>query len=176
MRQIVSTPQSAVKLWAKPLRTVLLVCIAGASMQQVTNGQGLTGQISGRIQDPSDKLVIGADVVLTSADTGQRRSAKTNSGGEFVFLEVLPGSFDLRVEAAGFKTFEKNGIALSSGQHLVLSSITLALGQVTETVLVEADAAPLETQSSDRSGLVDSRQMQQLALDRKSTRLNSSHT
>ena len=138
--------------------------MAFAATQLALNGQGLTGQISGRIQDPADRLVAAADVVLMSVDTGQKRAGKTNAGGEFLFLEVLPGSYHLRAETVGFKTFEKEGIALSSGQHLVLSSITLELGPVSETIRVEADPAPIETESSDRSGLIDTNQMQQLSL------------
>jgi len=126
--------------------------------------QGLTGQVSGRIQDPNGDIVPNADVTLTSDVTGQVRRAKTNTDGEFVFPQFLPGSFNLRVESPGFKTFEQTHAALSSGEHLVLNPITLELGQVNETVLVEASLAPIETQNADRSGLVDSNQMQQLSL------------
>ena len=165
MYQSISTPgRSLGRRRTKSLSTLLLACIAAVAPQPAMRGQGLTGQVSGRILDPTDKLVAGADVALTSSVTGQKRVTKTNTGGEFLFPEVLPGSFDLRVEAAGFKTFEQKGIALHSGEHLVLNSVALELGQLTETVLVEADPAPLETQSSDRSGLVDSHQMQQLSL------------
>ena len=142
----------------------LIICIGVLGRQLVLNAQGLTGQVSGRVQDPSGQMIAGAGVVLTSNVTGQRRAAKTNASGEFLFTEVLPGDFDLRVESAGFKAFEQKGAALSSSEHLVLNAVTLELGQVTETVSVDADPAPLETQSSDRSGLIDSRQMKQLSL------------
>jgi hypothetical protein len=164
MRQTLLRNLSARILRAKSLQTFVLACITLAATQPALKGQGLTGQISGRIQDPSYKPVAGFEVVLTSTDTGQKRVAKTNSDGDFLFLEVLPGSYALRAEAAGFKTFEKTGIALSSGQLLVLGSITLELGQVSETVEVAADAAPLDTESSDRSGLIDTHQLQELSL------------
>src|SRR5215831_6616137 len=146
------------------LRILLVACVVLLLFQYTLIGQGLTGQISGRIHDPNAEAVPDADVTLTSNVTGQLRTAKTNTAGEFVFPQVLPGSFNLRVESAGFKTFEQTHAALSSGEHLVLNPITLELGQVSDTVLVEANLAPIETQSSDRSGLVDSNQMQQLTL------------
>jgi hypothetical protein len=165
MRYSVSTHDRTCKrLWALSVPALLLACIAGLITRPTATGQGLTGQVSGRIQDPTDKLVGGADVVLSSPATGQKRTTKTNGTGEFVFNEVLPGSFDLRVESTGFKTYEQKGIALSSGEHLVLNPIALQLGQINETVLVEVAATPLETQSSDRSGLVDVKQLQELSL------------
>jgi hypothetical protein len=144
--------------------TAVLLAILAAAVPTGTLSQGLTGQVSGRIQDPGEQLVIGADVALTSVATGQRRAGKSNPDGEFLFLDLLPGTFDLHVAAAGFKTFEKKGLVLSAGEHLVVSAVRLELGPVNETVSVAADPAPIETQSSDRSGLIDSRELQQLSL------------
>lgn len=146
------------------LRALVLAGIGATATQAVVSGQGLTGQIAGRIQDPSDRPAAGVSITLTSADTGRRHVATTNNSGDFLFPDVSPGTFDIRIESPGFKTFEQKGLALSSGQLLALSLITLQLGQVTETVSVTADAASLDTQSSDRSGLIDSHQLQQLSL------------
>jgi len=127
-------------------------------------GQGLTGQISGRVLSPNDAVVSGADLKLTSVDTGQKRNVKSNGEGEFLFLDILPGNYDLQVAVIGFKTFEKTGLSLSSGEHLVVSAITLELGQVNETISVAADPASVEMQSSDREGLITPLQLQQLSL------------
>ncbi len=146
------------------LRNFLLICLVTMAPGHHLIAQGLTGQVSGRIQDPADRVIAGAEVLLTSNVTGRILTTSTNADGEFLFAEVLPGSFDLHVEFPGFKTFEQRQSMLSSGEHLVLTPITLELGSVSETVLVEANLAPIETQSSDRSGLVDTQQLQQLSL------------
>jgi hypothetical protein len=91
--------------------------------------QGLTGEVSGRIQDAHDRLIAGATVTLTSVDTGVLRTAQSNDSGEFRFLDVLPGNYALKIEDAGFKTFEKSGVALSSGEHLVVSTVSLLSGR-----------------------------------------------
>jgi len=143
---------------------VFLVALVSALMPAAAKGQALAGQVSGGIRDPAGKLVPDADVFLTNVGTGQKRGMKTNSTGDFVFAEILPGRFDLHVELAGFKRFEQKGIALAAGERLVLNPITLELGQFTETVSVVAITSPLQTESSDRSGLVDSRQMTELPL------------
>jgi hypothetical protein len=163
MWRVLSTPYRASQP-GKCLPALLLIGAVAAVFSPALPGQGLTGELSGRIQDPTDKLVGGAEVALISGATGQRRKAKTNSAGEFLFPDVLPGSFDLRVEKTGFKAFEQKGIALSSGEHLVLNPITLQLGEINETVVVEGVSAVVDTESSDRSGLVDSRQILELSL------------
>jgi hypothetical protein len=145
-----------------PGPAILLACFLQAG--PLLFGQGLTGQISGRVQDPADKLVAGADVVLTSAATGLKREIKTDAAGEFIFPEVLPGRFDLVVESPGFKKFDEKEILVSASENLVLAPITLTLGEFTETVSVNSTPAPIDTESSDRSGLVDSTQMQELSL------------
>jgi hypothetical protein len=143
---------------------VLLAFITSIINLSDLGAQALTGQISGEIQDPAGKLVPGAAVALLNAATGQKRSTVSNATGDFVFTQVLPGDFDLRVELAGFKKFEQKAIVLSAGQHLVLNPVNLELGHFDETVSVEATAAPLDTESSERSGLVDSHQLQELSL------------
>jgi hypothetical protein len=164
MCKMLFTTRSAWKRRGPTFLVAFLTFILMASTPSASKGQGLSGQISGRVEDPSHRLVLGASVVLKSATTLREQPTETNSTGEFVFPEVLPGVFLLRVEFPGFKAFEQQGISLSSGEHLVLNLITLQLGRLEETALVMAELAPVATQSSDRSGLIDSQQLQQLSL------------
>jgi hypothetical protein len=125
--------------------------------------QGLTGQISGTIRDSTGKPVLHAAVLLENSETGQRRQTLTNEEGQFVLAEVLPGAFTLTAEAVGFKRFQQD-ILLSASERLVLKAIDLEIGAVSEIVKVEAAAAQLQVESAERSGLVDSHQMQELSL------------
>ena len=127
-------------------------------------GQGLTGQISGSVRDSTGKAVVGAGVALTNTLTRQNRQVPTNQIGDFVFTEVLPGGFTLSVESPGFSRFEQKGIVLSANERLVLDPIALALGKISEVVSVEANLAPLQTESAERSALLDSHQLTELAL------------
>ena len=56
-------------------------------------GQGLTGSISGSITDASGSAIPGAAVTLTNINTSQTREAVTQSNGDFVFTQLLPGTF-----------------------------------------------------------------------------------
>lgn len=148
-------------------RTVRLFLVALAvtnSLAPPLHSQALTGYVSGRVADSSGKLVPGAVVSLIDTSTQQKRTTLTSSIGDFVFPEVLPGSFDLQVESQGFRKFEQKGIVVAPSDHLVLNSITLVLGQLSETMVVSESVATLETQSSGRSGFVDSHQLQELSL------------
>jgi hypothetical protein len=145
-------------------RAVLLVAILAAMQSPALLAQGLTGEISGRVQDPSEKPVAGVAVVLSNPSTGLKRETKTGPAGEFLFEEVLPGNFGLAVESQGFKKFEQTGIVVTASERRVLNTIVLTLGAMSETVTVTTSTAVIETESSDRSGLVDSSQIQELSL------------
>ena len=144
-----------------PRQTALLLL---ALYAVPVTAQGLTGQISGAVRDSSGKAVAQARVSLVNVETELRREAVTNYGGGFLFAEVLPGTFSLTVDLAGFKRFEQTGIVLSASERRSLDPITLDLGQVTDTISVQANVAPLQTESAERSALLDSHQMQELSL------------
>ena len=126
--------------------------------------QGLTGQISGSIQDSTGSRVPGATVTLTNTDTGLVRETMSDNNGDFVFTQLLPGSFQVSVNKEGFKRYEQKDIAVTATERVVLRTVVLDVGSITETVSVTAEAARLQTQSSERSGLINTRQVQELGL------------
>jgi hypothetical protein len=69
--------------------------------------QGLTGQISGSVVDPGGASIVASKVLLTNTATGQTRDGATDRLGSFVFAELLPGQYQLAVEAPGFKHIAK---------------------------------------------------------------------
>jgi Carboxypeptidase regulatory-like domain len=131
-------------------------------------GQGLTGQLSGDLSDPSGASVANANIQVTNVETGQSRSAKSDGQGHFLFAELLPGNFLLEVDAPGFKKYEQKGINVSATERVTLPRITMQVGSLTETVSVTAEGASVQTESAERSGLINSRQMQELPLKGRS--------
>jgi hypothetical protein len=126
--------------------------------------QGLTGQVSGTVLDPTSRAVPDARVELKNSATGQRRTVTSNESGDFVFTEVLPGKFDLSIIVRGFRKIEQAGIVLFASQRLALDPIELTLGETSDIVFVEANPAQLQTESAERSGTLDSHQMQELSV------------
>jgi hypothetical protein len=127
-------------------------------------GQGLTGQINGVVQDPSGNTVPGAKVTLSNIATNLQRESATDSAGAFLFTQLLPGRYRLAVNANGFKGFLQDDIELTSTERVTLRTITLDLGSVSETITVQGEAARLQTQSAERQGLLNTRQMQELSV------------
>lgn len=137
---------------------VLLLIPAGA-----VHGQTTSGQISGQVVDPSGAAVVNATVTLRNQLTGDARPVKTLSSGEFVFVSVQPGEFTVSIEAPGFKRFEKHDLKLSASERLSAGVLKLELGAVTEAVNVTAEPTPLQTESAERSALLDSNELQHLS-------------
>ncbi|MCU0246899.1 MAG: carboxypeptidase-like regulatory domain-containing protein, partial [Bryobacter sp.] len=135
-----------------------------AALATALLGQGLTGSITGTVTDQSGAAIPGADLTLVNVETSQTRQAKTETNGDFVFTQLLPGNFKLTVVAKGFKKYEQTGLILSSTERLVVKTITLDLGEVTQTVEVQAETARLQTQSAERSGLISTEQTQNVPL------------
>jgi hypothetical protein len=148
--------------WALVICTTLLVLLL--AMLPTASGQSMTGQISGTVIDPQSAVVPGANVTLTNALTGQTREVESGAQGAFVFTQLLAGTYDVSVSAAGFKVYEQKGIKLSANEKVALSGVQLQIGTTSETVEVTAAAARVETQSSERAGLISTTQVAELAI------------
>jgi len=134
---------------------VLLVGMyAGSAAAQTYNGQ-----ITGTVTDPSGAVIVGAKVTLTYPLTGQQRVVQTQSSGDFIFPDLVPGTYDITIEQAGFQTYTQKGIAVAATEKVALHTIQLAVGNVSTEVTVQASTAHVETDSSEHSALVNSTQM-----------------
>ncbi|MES4793133.1 MAG: hypothetical protein C4321_09280, partial [Chloroflexota bacterium] len=86
--------------------------------------QGLTGQISGTVTDSNGAVVANASLTLTNLQTRQTRTTTSNGEGRFVFPELLPGTFTLKIEASGFKKFEQGDLVVSAAERVSLPPIS----------------------------------------------------
>ncbi|MBP1609078.1 MAG: hypothetical protein H6Q04_1313, partial [Acidobacteria bacterium] len=147
--------------WALVTCSAFLLLLT--ALLPTASGQSMTGQVSGTVQDPQSAVIPGATVTLTSELTGQERQMASGSQGEFLFTQLVAGAYTVRVSASGFKVFEQKGIKLSANEKMVVSSVKLEIGTTSETVEVTASVARVETQSSERTGLISSTQVSELA-------------
>src|SRR5512143_1178736 len=109
-------------LWA-------LVCVLAALPVQA---QEIRGNINGIVQDKGG-VIPGATVKVSNTDTNQTQSLVTNSRGYFEALLLNPGTYEIRVELQGYKTYHQTGMSLAVGQTLSLT-VTLEVGQFNEEV------------------------------------------
>src|SRR5262249_18339969 len=93
--------------------------------------------------------------------TGVVLTAQSNDVGQYRLLFVNPGTYKLTAEAAGFRTFLREGILLTLGQAATLD-IPLQVGSQSETVTVAATAPVLEAEQADRGLVVDQKKLAEL--------------
>jgi hypothetical protein len=127
------------------------------------HAQVLYGSVVGTVTDQSQALIPGATVTLTSRDTGTSREATSDQGGRYSFVNVLPGNYDLKVVAKGFRTYTVNSVDVSPNVVGRLD-VKLEVGQLTEEVTVEASAAELQTDKADTHSEIVAKQINSLPL------------
>ena len=137
---------------------LLTIAFASPGVAQVT-----TGDITGRVTDPQGKVVSGATVTVTNKATSALRSATTNDSGDYTITELPPGKYDVAAEAKGFSKALLPDFELNVGAK-VTQNFELKPGEVTATVQVTSEGAPVETTKSEIGGVVNSTEVQNLPL------------
>src|SRR3972149_4021537 len=135
-----------------------------------------TAEISGTVRDQSGAVLPGVEVTAAQTDTGVTRSTVTNETGSYALSNLALGPYRLEAMLPGFRAYVQTGIVLQVGNSLVINP-ALEVGQVTESIEVQANAAAVETRSQGISQVIENARILELPLngrDRKSTRLHSS--
>ena len=103
---------------------ILAVCLllACEAATQVTSGT-----ISGMVKDPSGAVIPGVSVSIVDPSNGLTRKVKTSDKGEFVAPNLLPGTYNIAVEAQGFKKVEFSGFVLTAAGKLDTGALVLAV-------------------------------------------------
>ncbi len=147
----------------KRIVAFIVTFIAGASLAlQPCLAQITSGQISGRVVDPNGHPIAEAQVTLVNRLNAGQRSAATDGEGAFVFASVQPGIYDISVTASGFKNFSKRDIVLNASDQLSAGTLQMQIGTATQSVSVQADVTPVQTESGERSALLEQKQLQSL--------------
>ncbi len=148
----------------KASKTIALWVVAFSLAPLAAVAQESRGTISGAVTDSSGSVVVGATVKVTNVATRVGFLATTNAAGQYRFLFLNPGVYQLSVEMAGFKTFRRDGIELHVNQAAAIDA-ALELGTVTETVTVTSEAPLLDTEKVDRGVVVDQKRVTELPLN-----------
>ena len=123
--------------------------------------------ISGLISDPSSLAVAGARVVVQSVDTSATRVVSSNGQGEYSIPALLPGPYNITVDANGFKTLHRNGIVVEVDQRARLD-FALTVGSNTETITVEGNAPLLNSSDASVSTVIGNQFVENLPLNGRS--------
>lgn len=139
----------------------LIGVIALASLP--TFAQQISGSIAGTVRDSQQAVVAGAKVSLLNQTQGWTRETTTNDDGVFLLTSLPPATYNVTVETAGFKKFEKRDIKIFANDRMDVQ-VVLEVGSVTDTITVEATGGELQTTGAERAGVITGNQVVNLAL------------
>jgi hypothetical protein len=111
--------------------------------------------------DPQNSVIAGAVVTVTNLDTRVTNQIRTNSSGYFLVPLLIPGNYQVAVEAPGFKRLVRSALTLAVGQHIDLD-LTLEVGDISQSVTVSAEAPMLDTASLTAGQNLDRRSVESL--------------
>jgi len=127
-------------------------------------GQVGTATLQGTVTDSSGALIVGAAVTVKNTQTGVARVLKTDSQGRYSAPELQIGEYEVEAQNAGFQTGRHTGITLNVGDQRVVD-LKLAVGKVTDVMVITTEVTQVETTSGTISALIDQKQMRDLPLN-----------
>src|ERR1019366_2614252 len=139
-------------------RLLVVLCLAAGLYAQSERGN-----INGVVTDSSGAAIPNQPVIITNPATNTSEHVTTTSSGEYNAANLTPGSYRLEVDATGFKRFVADKVTLTAGQTLRIDA-QLQIGQLTDTVEVNAQALQLQTENAKISTAVQNKMVDNLPL------------
>ena len=142
------------------------VFVAGflvAIATQQGRAQTLYGSLVGNVTDSSGGSVPGAKVQAVNPATGFARVATTNERGTYVFSDLQPGTYEVRVTASSFAPFTQAEVAVSVNS-VVRVNVQLQLSSVIEQVTVVGSGATLQTDRAEVRAEIGTRELRDLPI------------
>jgi Carboxypeptidase regulatory-like domain len=146
------------------LVAVMLLLLAMPALHAQT-----TAQISGTVSDTTGAIIPGATVTLVNEATQDTRVVKTNGDGLYSFPALLPSSYTIKVTAKGFEPKNLTGLVLHAGDERAIPAFSLAVGSESQTVTVEAAGEMIPEDNGERSDVLSSKDIDNLALEGRDT-------
>jgi hypothetical protein len=122
-----------------------------------------TATVRGTVQDPSGGVLPGATVTALNTGTKAVHTTVTDDRGQYLFSGLFPGTYDVKVELSGFKTYEQKALTLSPNDNRGID-VRLEIGQQTETVTVTSQVEVIQTETGAREGVLNAKQIDNLSV------------
>ena len=138
----------------------LVITMSAIAMAQSTT----TGAIGGVVTNPNKEVVVGAAVVVRNTGTNKEDNATTDDTGRFKVANLQPGRYAVSINSAGFSAATQENVVVEVGRETTLE-IALAVGQVTGTVDVTAEAPVINTTQQDFSQNINQTSINELPIN-----------
>lgn len=140
-----------------------MVLVAFVASIQIISAQETRGTIRGLVSDPNGQAIPNASVTVIDPSRGGRKSLTTNGEGLYQATYLIPGTYQIVVEAPGFKKSIRDNVQLEIG-GAVQADVKLEVGGAQETVTVTSDVPPLNTETASLGQVIDGRRIEELPL------------
>jgi hypothetical protein len=157
MEEIVENPHA--KTMNRIVSLIAALAVLGFLVLNVS-AQTETGQLTGTVLDPAGAAVPNAKVTVRNLATGSSRTTTTADAGIYVVSNLLPGTYRVTVEAAGFSTSERN-VDVTVGSRIGLD-VNLQVGQATTVVQVSEAAAAVNTETQTLGTTITTKEILEL--------------
>jgi hypothetical protein len=146
-----------------PYRATLYSALAIAALVISVRAQNSQGTIVGHVTDPSGAGVVGAQVTVTNVATSVTHKAPTSKVGDFVFVNLPPGNYNIVAEAPGFKKEQAIGVRLDV-EATLRQDFRLQVGAVTEQVTVSSQTQMVQSDNVTSGNVVPSKLIDELPI------------
>ncbi|MGA2984674.1 MAG: carboxypeptidase-like regulatory domain-containing protein [Terriglobia bacterium] len=142
---------------------VLLLVFASNSYSQTNSGT-----LVGEVMDSSGATVPNAKIIVTNTLTGVKSTTVTSGAGDYQILDLIPGTYSVRAEVAGFQPEVQTGVLIDVSRTTTVK-MTLQVGSTTQQITVEATNAGVETETSTVATTVTEHLVEDLPLTNNNT-------
>jgi hypothetical protein len=156
--------RSSTSIWNSVLSSALVFFLVLTLLPSSAISQTTFGSITGVITDATGAAVPGVNITLTNIGTGEQRQTVTGDDGLYQFVNLIPGRYKIDATKAGFQHFTRQPITVDVAQAVRID-VTMALGEVSQTVEVTAETPLLQPQTSSLGQVVESRLTTELPLN-----------
>jgi len=125
--------------------------------------QNFNASVRGVVTDPTGAAIPGAGITLTSASAGAAVQTTSGPDGSYSFANLMPGAYNLKVSARGFKDYVQNGLELAIAQT-ARQDVQLKVGAAIETVEVTASVSPMNFETPTQGGGIGPATLKELPL------------
>ena len=125
------------------------------------------GTLSGTVTDQSGAGIPHATVDIKNMATGVERTVTTDADGFYITVNLLPGSYNIKISVTGFATATSSGITMSVGSQQTFDA-TLHVGAVADRIEVTGEVPAVQLTSSDINAVVNATTVRELPLNGRS--------
>src|SRR5215510_7912188 len=130
------------------------VCLLALAANLVFGQGGATATLVGTVRDATGAVVPAATVAIQNKATNFSQTDTSRAGGEYTFAYLPPGTYEIRVSKPGFRASLVPEVKLDTAA-VFRADVTLQVGEVAETVSVEAQAPTMQTEEASVGHLVE---------------------